>query len=329
MKVKKLFFLLCLFLIAGNAFTQTVHFKITKEDNTYQRVQAWLIPFYADAHLANIHLGWGFGAKVRVLDHLHFYGSFQKSGEEFDSGFRDAVLVFPVHNVDDQNLKVTKNLEAGVQLVFSDKIKTKPEKVNLRSSQYSTTFITPNLKIRKLTSLRGGINYYNHVLLSSELPNERIETDDYVFTLFGAYDAAGNELLYETNRLGWGVPLNMVTISAGFGFDKIVNTELNVTGYGDKYAKRDVSQYIEFLFAPVISIQDLSFDGKEIDVTGDGENLFGKNHFGFRYGLDYMLTRRTISFGAGIEIGYRPGWKGKGWFLNGKVYFPLVGFMRK
>ncbi|MCF8370839.1 MAG: hypothetical protein K9H64_04400 [Bacteroidales bacterium] len=65
MKAKNLFILMFALCVSGSAFSQSVNYKVTKDDDSYQRIQAWLIPFYADAHLANIHMGWGFGGVIQ------------------------------------------------------------------------------------------------------------------------------------------------------------------------------------------------------------------------------------------------------------------------
>lgn len=327
-------FLLIVFLmfIVPISRAQSVNYKISESSTEYHRVQAWFCPFYVDAYLANINMGWGAGAKVSLYKNLQFTTNFQKSTEELDMGYRSAVVFIPVHNVADQDFKVTKSLDLGVNLVFSDKEKIRPVRVNLRSSRSgnytTTTFIEPTLTVRKLYSLRGGINLYNSTMSTDELESEMLQTDKYTFSLYGAYDIDGNEV-FSTNGLGWAVPVNMATLSVGIGSDLIINSAVEVSGYGTKHAKRTTSHYVDFLFAPIVNVHDLVLLGEDIDVSGDGENQFGISRLGFRYGIDYLFTRRAVSFGASMEIGIRPGLAGKGFFLNGRVYLPFINLIKR
>jgi hypothetical protein len=322
------FLMICLFTLSFTAYSQTVSYKVSESSTEYHRVQAWLTPFYADANLVNINMGWGVGAKVSVLKNLQFTGSFLKASEGFDMEYRSAAVFIPVHNVDYQEFHKVKNIDLGVNLVFSDKEKQKPMRVNLRKSSNTTTFIEPVLTVRKLRYLRGGINFFNTTLSSEILSDENIVTDEYTFGTYGVYDVDYNEI-FSTDGLHWAVPMNTMTLSVGLGSDLFVNSTVEVSGYGTKYAKRTVSQYLDFLFAPVVNIEELMFHEESIDVTGDGEGVFTKSRFGVRYGIEYLFIRRLFSMGAGMDMGWRPGLAGKGFFLNGKVYFPLINVMKR
>jgi hypothetical protein len=85
------------------------------------------------------------------------------------------------------------------------------------------------------------------------------------------------------------------------------------------------SIFLDFLFNPFISIDDISYisePGQETEILSN--EIIDTNMFGFRGGLQGKFNR-GIGFGYSVEIGMRPGIKSGGFYLMGVFSIPVFG----
>jgi hypothetical protein len=332
-------------LVAAFSFCKTVNaqnvsYTILKNDpHDVKKLQVYFSPFYADAFLPNITLGFGVGGAYEINRKLDVNVFFNKPySKTFDYAYHTNVEFVPVHNVDETPLHRTYFFEGGATFKLSDNDKQKDVKVVLSSFSSGgfthTTYIMVPGTVRKMTKVRGGFSAYNTSVSTDiykdenflQAKNENGET--MTFTTYDLIKPDGTELITPYDgRLNWGVNMFVPALYFGISRESITKLIIKADDYNRNKSKQtDVSLYADVLFAPVISINDITFRGKTYDVTNGDEHSFRTNNLGFRVGYDYTFLSK---FGMGFktEIGVRPGLKGKGFFLNLVYKLPIFRFI--
>jgi len=80
-----------------------------------------------------------------------------------------------------------------------------------------------------------------------------------------------------------------------------------------------ITTYIDMLYAPSVTIDDLLVGGETVSLEEVTQNAFG-----FRAGLKGKFNRK-LGWGYGVETGVRPGIAENGFFFAFKLSFPIYG----
>ena len=80
-----------------------------------------------------------------------------------------------------------------------------------------------------------------------------------------------------------------------------------------------LTTYLDLLFAPSISLDDVIYQGQVYSTS-----VVETNNLGFRVGVEGKFDR-IMSWSYGVEMGVRPGVAQRGFFLMGRLSFPVFG----
>lgn len=163
-------------------------------------------------------------------------------------------------------------------------------------------------KVRKIIGARVGGMMYKSSFALDRMISEGLELSDAEGNLFPASIES---------------PFSGVSVQGGYvggSFSWIKNVAIAPDrSYSDLVKDLMLTTYLDFLFAGKIDINDV--------YLHDNENPFstanvGKNHFGFRAGIDGKFNR-NLSWAYNGEFGIRPGLKGRGLYALIKISFPV------
>ena len=323
------FLAICLAWMGSHA--QSVNFKVL-EDDPYKmkNLSFGLDAFYGEAWAGErFSLGYRFWGIWQVNNKIQAELSMQKPYNAFfDGAYGDAVDGIGVHNKEFDELKPTKwiNAVASYNLI-TDEI-YKPTKVVLSSSSYGgwsrTTYITPKATVIRNLMLRGGLYNYNSTIKFGEGEDTNVTTPDgEILYTYGANDAEGNEILYEYNTLHWATSQRAFCVAGGLGWKATRNIRINADGYGNCSNSSIQEFFLDVLFAPAPQIDNVTYGEHTFDVTG-GDGGLQTSNLGWRFGYRAYTAKRLLNWGWNAEIGSRPGYKGKGLYLNWGVSIPIV-----
>jgi hypothetical protein len=173
--------------------------------------------------------------------------------------------------------------------------------------------VAPTKKRRIYGARLGGINY------QTTFDMNRILSDQGNSLL----DTSGAALETEASVFG-----NMR--SAGFYIGGSLSLIRNVAVSFERTYENVTSDlfftaFFDILVNPSINIADIYYkadpSSPEVSYSSD---VIETNPVGFRLGMEGKFNRE-LSWGYGAELGYRPGIKGKGTYVNVRFSFPLLG----
>ena len=99
----------------------------------------------------------------------------------------------------------------------------------------------------------------------------------------------------------------------------IRNVAVDIDKHDPGVDDRMITAFFDLMITPWISLDNVYYLEKEYNVQ-DIETI----PIGFRLGIDGKFNR-TLSWGYGGEIGYKPGFKKGGFFALIKISLPLYG----
>lgn len=317
--------------IACSANAQKVFYKTLEDNPQLPFIQVQLSPFMAEACGMNMGIGIGAGGVLNLGNTLstevHFNHLY------LDMGYHDVAQGIPAQNFGDDDFSKTNFLEAGATLKFQSEVKKKEIKVVLSSRTSGNTtytnYIMVPATVLKQTGLRGGFFIYNTPLSTDKLPNEYAEdADGNQFTIYSFIDSSGADT-YLSGGLDWGTQMNSIGFYAGLSFQTTTGLMIKPDGMREKKHKSHGEFFIDAFFAPITTFRDITYNGKDYDVSGRLPNQFSANLFGARLGYEYSFLNGPVSMGYRMELGYRPGLKKKGFYINLSYYLPLINLKAK
>jgi hypothetical protein len=294
---------------------QTVHYKTLMDDPyAIKKLHVHLDPFYCDLWGTNIHMGWGARANFYVgrLGALHF----EMRRAYLDMMQEDAKSDLLVPK---RGFKPYFYMEPSLDLNFSDKTRDRSLKVTLSSSSYSSggytytseRYIMVDGSQRKVYSLHGGLSF-SHSAFDMSKGNVTLEdgSTEANFTAISATD---------TLTGGHGMMSTMV-VAAGLSGKTITNLIIS-TDWGNRGNSMLSHWYLDFLFAPVVSFEDMKMGSAEYKVE-----CANKKRIGWRFGWEFHKPNKTF-MSYKMEFGSRPGFSGGKWsggYLGFTVGFNLA-----
>lgn len=345
-----------------------------------------------------ILVGWGATTNLtfanRVLLDLNYQSTFTKKflSNNYPESFlsnRNPINYDYTHK-NESSISITQNIkgyyqfEAGISIIFNDKVRVSKDVVILHASQSNSGNVTVvnqdvryvDSKIRRRWSIRIGYQLNNDVidlynikdLIGDE--NYFIDTEGnkfygdgigYVDVDYSLYDANYSSYDYTeatedySDYRGWVTNLSTSVISIGLSREVIKNFVIDVEGFGKRGNQKISKLFFDVLYAPDITVDPIIFfksnpegivTGEEMGTTTreynlatNGENSLKTNNLGFRIGYETRGISPTkiipwseqdeytryVNIGYKGEVGYNPGIKGKGLYMNIGLYLVING----
>ncbi len=302
--------------LAGiNSKAQSVSFKTIENDpRDIKNLTIHLDPFYADAWLTNITLGFGARAEYHLGRLASFSFDFRTPYPGTDTQARvhvDGDLPYPSTEGEKRGLARFIYTEAGGQFHIFDWTKAKDLKVVLSSHQGSKTTTTTYIMVpgtkRKVFAARGGFSTIRSAFAIDDIKS-KVKAYQGTDTIhFGSYvDTKGGSSVYN----GYS-NINMLVFHAGLSIKSITNLLVSTDSYGMKGNRQYTDFYFDLLFAPVISVTDVMTNNKTIWTMDPGP----LKHTGWRVGYSFKNSVKSF-MSYKTELGFRPGFEGGNFFLN-------------
>jgi hypothetical protein len=303
---------------AKNTGAQSVHYKVLY-DNPYEikKLHVHLDPFYMDLGAGNLTMGWGARGNFYVgrlgalnLDFRRAY--FDMMEKAVGDGTTNAAPV--------RGSKPYFYFEPGIDFNLMDKTRARSLKVTLSSSSYSSggytytdeKYIMVDGTQRKVFSLHGGIAFWHTMVDIGNATGTKNNDGTTTSELFATSSSASDTL-----RAGHTL-MSSVIIAGGISTKSITNLAI-ACDWGNRGNSILSHFYADFLFAPVITMEDVKYNNN-IYKLNDG----ARKRTGWRLGWEYHKPNKTF-MSEKIEFGSRPGMKGKGSW--GNAYLEMtVGF---
>ena len=297
-------------------------------------------PIYGEMFVANINAGLGFEVSSYLKDQFDFKISVRKTyARQFDVA-RDLSEKNSIFTADRSGIanvpRAYSFLEFGATYHIKDFEKDSETRMFLYKKSYKGDKWARRVpreanipsKVRKVYGARLGGIFYNTTtdlkramdaqnVSFENLVTENGETFKEVITqsgvsvddvsLFGNVDVAG---IYVGGSIAW-----IHNIAVKFDNEyQLGRDDLILTAFAD------------IIYAPSIYVHDIAYTqrNKVGDLTDYVFNadVLATNEIGFRLGLDGKFNR-TIGWGYGAEVGYKPTLKRRGLYVLVKISFPI------
>ena len=304
-------------MLAAGVQAQQITYNVVEDDpDRYKPLAIMLDPFYADAHNTNMTLGWSVRADVLLLGRVEGRFDFRKA--YLDMEYKDEDYALPYAK---NGLQKHTYMEAGASLFLFTKYKTKNLKITLsktRSGNYETEryFMAPGT-VKRLFGVRGGVSYLSSATQIEEKVSIVDKSDGNNKVPIGGFGVnADGSATYQIHT-----QLRTATLYAGLHIKAINRLFVEVDGWGSRGHARYADFYLDALFAPVVSLQDVKTrGGKEWSVEGDGII----QRLGWRAGFSFRSPDR-VWLSYKFEFGSRPGYKTGEKLLDNQKAFLMLG----
>jgi len=301
-KLGQLFAAMLAFLVFGQeAAAQQVSFKVTHDnpEEAVQELYVGLNPLWMELGAQNaLSGGWGLYGFYNMNQNLMF---------EFDlkTPYHRRWLDLEYLEVDEEGKRDKEDyyndfkprklmqIQLTAHWTFGSKTrKNRPMKAHVKTEYHGDYKVESSLPFRaskkRLYQVRGGL-FYNRTTVARDVPNP---------------DAFA-ELLNSPNDFEE-VPYTNMAYTALFGginLSRVYEAVVDIEGYGTRTSRAHNTFYIDFMFAPVISLRKMQVGDAEYDLVDN--NHFGKQNLGWRFGWGSLPDYKNFMWGT--EIGNRPG----------------------
>lgn len=325
-KVKRIFFSIVVLLIItafGDIQAQNVNLKTNAKTLTYEllydtpydinKLFVHVQPMYGEYFETNTTIGWGIKA--------HYYW---KNIADFEAQVRGPYArtfditrhaAFKNGTVDNEARPYIYYEFAGTYHIKDDERDTETKFIlysnRYKGDKWAATVplhtIIPT-KVRRIIGGRlGGIAYNTSIDLNRIMDKQGV-------TLIGD---DGGEIGEDESVYG---NISVIGFFAGASMTWIKNVAVHPEKiYGTLVNDLIFTTFLDINYAPVITVDDIYNDG----VRYASETI-EQNALGVRAGFEGKFNRK-FSWAYGGEIGYRPGLKKSGLFVNAKISFPVFG----
>lgn len=312
-----------LLMTSSLAFSQKLRYEILKDEpDKIKNATFHIDPFYADAWMTNITLGFGLRADVMLKKRLSGNLFFRRAYADINARTHaDGDLAYPK-----RGFKKLTYFEPVVNYHVIDKLKKKSVKVVISSStSYSGNYKTTTTKyimvpgtVRKIRGVRGGFYFLNSAIdMDQGDATSTFEAkNDTNIVKFGSYgDRVHGSPIYNAYT-----QMNQIAVFGGITFKSITNLQTKIDGYRKtrgNYGFYDF--YFDLMFAPVLHYQDIKFKDGTIYSVKNNSN----KRTGWRTGILWKLVNKPY-MSYGFEFGSRPGYAGedKG-ILNSRFFMNM------
>lgn len=288
-------------------------------------------PLYAEMFTANVTIG--FGGTVNYL-HEDKFNVFAHARQAYARSFdlaRDAAFKNPYGL---NNPEVYNYFEGGGTYHIKDTETDTETKIVLYSSRYEKNpgrwaakvpeYTVIPVKVRKIIGGRAGAFYYDTSTdLNRVLDDQEVELTDQNAELL-------NPAVRDNFYLNGNFAVTAAFVGASMSWFKNVAIKPD-RGFGVLTDNHLFTAFGDLLVAPSIVLEDL--ERREVDpddVNSTRLRVFSlqdvveTSMIGFRLGIEGKYNRE-LGWAYGIETGIRPGIKGRGFYLLGKISLPVYG----
>ncbi|MDH5599371.1 MAG: hypothetical protein OEY34_09610, partial [Cyclobacteriaceae bacterium] len=297
--------------------------ELYDEPENINRLFLQFQPIIGELYATNPTAGFGIEATYFVKNKMHFNAQTRKAYlDRFDMMRYNAV-----RNSDMQNdVEIHNYYQLGFTYHFKDGTESSETKMILYKNSYRGNRwaarvplnITIPSKVRKITGGRLGGYIYDHTiyvnnLLSRQglsfadiktaegltLPEYNVTSpvDSTAIRAFSRMDVAG---IYVGGSMSW-----------------IRNVAVDIDKHKPGVDDLIFTAFFDIMVAPWIGVENLFYENQEYNI-----DALNKSMIGARIGMDGKFNR-TLSWGYGAEMGYRPGLKKGGFFALVKISLPI------
>lgn len=295
-------------LLFTNVTRAQIKYDVT-EDDPYdiKPFSVHVDPFYVDGHVSDITIGFGLRADALLFKKIEARLDFRKAYLDINARGNSANNTLPEAK---NGLKKHTFFEAGGTLFLSDRTRKRNLKITLsRSSSgnytYERYFMAPGTK-RKMFGVRGGV-YFLSTAITPEGDGEARFTmvnnanRDQKVKIGGYGTSVDGSDIYEASTM-----MRTATVYAGLHFKSVTNFSVNVTDWGGRTHSGYLDYFVDVLFAPVVSLQDVKTAGGQTWTLEPDNGVIKR--LGWRAGMSFRKPSSTwLSYKA--EIGSRPGYQ--------------------
>lgn len=303
-------------------------------------------PLYGEVFATNVNAGFGVEASYYLKEKIDFKAHFRKS---YSSSFFDinrdlALKDGPKYDDGAQLIQMSRTkpvgfiyFEAGATYHIKDFDISSKTKMVLYKNSYKGDKWAARVplraevpcKVRKIYGARlGGIYWQSTANLTEALKNKGLDntsivnTENSAVTLSSTYVADANGTVKDFNAFG---NLKSANVYVGGSMSWIRNVAVNFDKYEEGLDDGMFTVFFDIMFAPSLTLGNMTYYDPVSNVTSTySAEAVKLNKIGFRAGLDGKFNR-TLSWGYGGEIGYRPSIAGRGFFAMFKISLPLYG----
>ncbi len=281
-------------------------------------------PLYGEVFATNVNAG--YGAEVHYLHKTYFdvKAHFRKS---YSSSFFDFNRDLARKTSSVENTPEIYNyFEFGGTYHIKDFDVSSTTKIFLHKKKMSSQrwaatvplYAQVPSKLRKIYGARAGAVVWNstvdlnRVLEDQGLTNGDIVNGEGTGLPDATLDVNGN--LQDFNVFS---NIYSTNVYVGGSLSLIRNIAVSFDTYDEGLDDGLLTLYFDLLFAPSLNLDPVIYGGEEYST-----DVIKLNKIGFRAGLEGKYNR-TLSWGYGGEIGYRPSVDGSGFYAMFKLSFPL------
>jgi len=304
-RIKKIKIIVGLTLITFPAMKaqQTVSYDVVNNESQTQNLMIGVS--LLDFNIGQPSLSFGGGVDADFyLKRFSFEGGFHMAYYDMKKG------IIAATNESSNKLKNYSDLRIGGRFHLVDKASKRKMKASMGTETQGTytkeTFFMVDVPIRKIVALHFGFENYNMAAKSKR--DKSITASD------------GAKLTE------WQSGTNVSTgmIYGGFSFINIMKATVRADGNYNYRWYRNI--YFDFLYAPVVKVEDVLIGENSYVVQGAETEGFEKSPFGGRFGYSNMAKNVYLRY----EIGWLPGLSGRGFFTQATFGFSIVkGVLKK
>jgi hypothetical protein len=316
--------------------TAVTYEEIYDEPYSVNSLFVQLQPLYGEFFGTNPTAGFGLESSYYLKDKLDFRAHFRKTyTEKFFDYSRD--LANKNSNVDNKQVAFLY-YELGATYHAKDFEQSSKTKMFLYKKSYKGGLWAARVplnavipcKVRKIYGVRlGAMAWQSTAELGRAMALQDLTNDD-------LKDSEGNGLPLTYNDGNVDLPVDAFSniyskgVYLGGSLTMIKNVAVNFDKFEEGIDDLIFTAYFDILYAPSLKVDDVVYTYEPNDPNFPGEthtfdvSPIKTSSFGFRAGLDGKFNR-MLSWGYGGEIGYRPTFKGMGFYALIKISFPIFG----
>lgn len=305
--------------------TAVTYEELYDEPYSVNKLFVGFVPLYAEVSPTNTNAGFAGIAQYYHKDKFNIQGQARMT---YGPAFFDFNNQLARNNSDVDNVPTLfRYFEIGGTYHIKDSEATGKTKMTLYKSSYKGNKwasrvplqTTVPAKLRKIYGARlGAVIWNSTVNLNGALRKQDLSN--------GAIVNESGEGLPETITVNnqqktFNIFSNVksAAIYVGGSMTRIRNVAVSFDNYEGGLDDGILTLYADILYAPYLELDAVEYNGGIYSVTA-----LKMNPLGFRLGMDGKFNR-SLSWGYGGEIGYRPSIKGRSFFTMFRIAIPMFG----
>lgn len=279
--------------------SQTMSYRTDLDESNQQNLMVNVSVL--DMNLGFPSISFGAGADVdlyinRISVEANYHFSYWDGKKSIISGTNES----------QNKLRNFGSFRLGGRLHFVDKKSTHLMKAVLSTDYVAggtiTKYLPMKVPCRSIVALHFGIERY-HTPIKGRRDSTITAKDG---TKFSEWNSGTN--------------INVSMLYGGFSFIKIIKANMSSNGsrWNFKWYRH---AYIDFLYAPLINVENIMLNNKSYIVQGEGAKGFRTNVMGIKFGMNAMAKG---GMGLRYEIGLLPGLAGKGIYTTASFGIPII-----